>query len=77
MSKMSEEFNLSDWPVRISSAPALMKHKHNSGDWYGTVWPDYSNWCNQTYGAGNWEYFYGQFLFKTQEDAFMFKLKWS
>ena len=68
------DFKLSEWPVRVISARAAMEHKHNSWDWYGTVWPDYSNWCNQTFGAGNWEYFYGQFLFKKEEHATMLRI---
>jgi hypothetical protein len=71
-----ESFKMSDWPVRVTSATATMKDKLSSADWYGQVWPDYSEWCNQTYGRGNWEYFYGQFLFKNEQDATAFRLRW-
>lgn len=70
------EFNLKDWPVRVISAAAMQKQKHGIADWYSKIWPDYSDWCNQTYGHGNWEYYYGQFLFKREKDATMFRLRW-
>lgn len=69
-------FKLSDWPIRVTARRVIMEHKHNTNDWYGKIWPMYSNWCNQTYGSGNLEYYYGQFLFKEEEHATLFTLRW-
>lgn len=73
------DFRLSDWPVkvRIISESEIQTRMFDSIDWEGKVWSDYSEWCNQTYGWGNWEYYYGQFLFKREEDAALFRLRWA
>jgi hypothetical protein len=71
------EFRLSDWPVKVRIMSETQAGMFKSNDWYGKIWPDYSEWCNQTYGWGNWEYYYGQFLFKREEDATLFRLRWS
>lgn len=73
---MSTEFRFSDWPVRVSIKEKQALQHQQSSNWYTVTWPNYSDWCNATYGRGNWEYYYGQFLFKNEKDALMFRLKW-
>lgn len=40
-------------------------------------WPVFSGWCDETYGPDNWEYHYGRFYFGSEEDALLFRLRWS
>ena len=47
-----------------------------TNDWYVGRWRTLSNWCDLTYGAGNWEYIQERFVFKTEPDKTMFILKW-
>jgi hypothetical protein len=49
-----------------------------TGDWYdsGGKWYEISTWCNRTFGAGNWDYFYDGFVFEKESDYMLFKLKW-
>jgi hypothetical protein len=39
-------------------------------------WRDIVEWCDQTYGDGNWDYFNSKFHFKTERDLMLFKLRW-
>ena len=70
---MNTEFSLKNWPARVS---IKNRYESQSSVWYTEIWPNYSEWCNDTYGRGNWEYYYGQFLFKNDKDALLFRLKW-
>lgn len=49
-----------------------------TGDWYDNegMWYQISTWCNKTFGAGNWDYFYNEFAFEHERDFMLFKLKW-
>jgi hypothetical protein len=49
-----------------------------TSNWYdsGGTWYQYSTWLDEMFGQGEWEYSIGQFLFKREEDAALFKLRW-
>lgn len=44
--------------------------------WYEDDWRNLSTWCTTTYGQGNWEFINNNFLFKSEGDAMLFKLRW-
>lgn len=44
--------------------------------WWEKDWGEISDWCNQTIGRGNWDYFYDGFVFDKESDYMLFKLKW-
>jgi len=46
-------------------------------NWYDTEWVELSEWCNNTVGKGQWEYFSPYFLFKDEKHKLWFMLKWS
>lgn len=50
-----------------------------TGDWYdsGGTWYKVSTWCNTTFGKGNWEYYYNEFVFEHERDYMLFKLRWA
>ena len=52
-----------------------------TANWYGNKgregdWSKISEWCNQTLGRGNWEYYYDGFVFEKERDYMLFILKW-
>ena len=44
--------------------------------WWNKDWADISEWCNKTFGAGNWDYYYDGFVFEHERDYMLFKMKW-
>ena len=44
--------------------------------WYENDWRELSEWCNECIGRGEWEYYYGEFVFAREEDYMLFKLRW-
>ena len=44
--------------------------------WYENDWRELAEWCNQCIGPGNWEYYFGEFVFTNEADYMLFKLKW-
>lgn len=44
--------------------------------WWDKDWGEISDWCNQTFGRGNWEYYDSSFVFEHERDFMLFKLKW-
>jgi len=47
-----------------------------TNDWYPTVWRELSGWCDTAFGTGHWEYFNENFMFETEEQKLLFKLRW-
>lgn len=47
-----------------------------TSDWWEGRWQDLATWCDDTFGASEWEYYYSEFVFCKEEDATMFKLRW-
>lgn len=52
-------------------------HYPRTQNWYEDNWRELSEWCTATYGKGNWEYMNSYFLFATDLDALLFKLRWT
>ena len=44
--------------------------------WWRGDWAALSEWCSYNYGWGNWEYFNEHFMFRTEEDRVLFRLRW-
>ena len=44
--------------------------------WWDTDWRDISNWCNQSFGEGNWNYYGDSFVFENEGHLMLFKLRW-
>ncbi len=40
------------------------------------IWYDVCDWCDQTFGSGEWEYFNNEYRFKTESALMLFTLKW-
>lgn len=54
------------------SGPVIFK----GPDWFTVQWREYAEWCNASYGPGNWEFFEHRFLFKTEADLVLYLLRW-
>jgi hypothetical protein len=54
-------------------------YRRTAGWWdSGGPWYQISEWCRENVGisSNDWDYFDGKFLFKNEEDAIAFKLRW-
>lgn len=49
-----------------------------TADWYdpGGRWYQLSTWCMECIAPGDWEYYFGEFVFIHEHDYMLFKLKW-
>jgi hypothetical protein len=47
-----------------------------TNDWFDGHWAEVSTWCNETVGAGKWEFYWGEFVFAEEQDYMLFQLKW-
>ena len=45
-------------------------------DWWDGHWDMLSTWCDDTFGPGNWNYYFDGFVFTEQAHQMLFKLKW-
>lgn len=52
---------------------------HRVEDWDqgpDTNWIEISNWCSSTLGEAGWNYFNGEYRFKTEQAKMLFLLRW-
>ena len=44
--------------------------------WYDGDWRELAEWCDESIGKGNWEYYNNEFVFSEEKHYMFFKLKW-
>lgn len=54
-----------------------VQYKRTS-DWWNGRWQELAEWCDNTFGDGNWDWNHmsQEFLFNTESDKMFFMLRW-
>jgi hypothetical protein len=56
---------------------AYRKKFPRTSNWWSGDWAKLSDWCDEIYGIGEWEYINESFAFLRAKDLTMFLLRWS